>query len=190
MRLASAFRNFGDLCSERKHLLQILTLYWLPSCINVCLWTLALNRVLVCRLEWLTLLPLIPDLRQSSHLIILSRVLLSRYLPSVSLSSNYSPEIHLPTRASIEFDNGRKHLAFFINGAFRLPHHLGQRQCADKPSRDSSWATDLSTHLSFSIPVRVSPAQPWERKVKLRQICICERNGGSLRISRLTLPGQ
>jgi hypothetical protein len=36
----------------------------------VCLWTLALNRVLVCRLEWLTLLPLIPDFKQMSHLMV------------------------------------------------------------------------------------------------------------------------
>ena len=47
---------------DRKHRLQILTLMYLPSWNRVCLWTLALKRVLVWRLEWLTLLPLIPAL--------------------------------------------------------------------------------------------------------------------------------
>ena len=60
----------GDLCRDRKQRLQILTLTDLPSWNRVCLCTLALKRVLVCRLEWLTLLPLIPDLKQISHLIV------------------------------------------------------------------------------------------------------------------------
>ena len=64
MRAAKALRTLGDLWRERRQRLQILTVTGVPSRSRVCLWTLALKRVLVCRLEWLTLLPLIPDFRQ------------------------------------------------------------------------------------------------------------------------------
>ena len=55
LRAAKALRTLGDLCSERRQRLQILTVTGVPPRSKVCLWTLALNRVLVCRLEWLTL---------------------------------------------------------------------------------------------------------------------------------------
>ena len=61
---ANALRTLGDLWRERRHRLHILTFTGVPSRSMVCLWTLALKRVLVCRLEWLTLLPLIPDFKQ------------------------------------------------------------------------------------------------------------------------------
>ena len=60
---AKAFRTLGDLWRERRQRLHILTVTGVPSRSRVCLWTLALKRVLVCRLEWLTLLPLIPGLQ-------------------------------------------------------------------------------------------------------------------------------
>ena len=65
---ARALRTLADLCIDRRQRLQIFTLIALPSWNKVCLWTLALNLVLVWRLEWLTLFPLIPDFRQISHL--------------------------------------------------------------------------------------------------------------------------
>ena len=68
--MASAFLNLGDLLTERRQRVHIFTLIFLPSRNTVCLWTLALNKVLVCRLEWLTLLPVIPDFKQISHLMI------------------------------------------------------------------------------------------------------------------------
>ena len=68
-KLKTAFRTLADLFRDRKHRLQIFTFTFLPSWCRVCLCTLAMKRVLVWRLEWLTLLPLIPDLRQISHLI-------------------------------------------------------------------------------------------------------------------------
>ena len=51
--------------------MQILTFTDLPSRTSVCLWTFAKNLVLVCRLEWLTLLPVIPDLKQISQRIVI-----------------------------------------------------------------------------------------------------------------------
>ena len=67
--LKTARRTLEDLFRDRKHRLQIFTFTFLPSWCRVCLCTLAMKRVFVWRLEWLTLLPLIPDLRQISHLI-------------------------------------------------------------------------------------------------------------------------
>ena len=105
--MAKALRNLGDLCNDRKQRLHILTLYCLPSWIKVCLCTLALNRVLVCRLEWLTLLPLIPDFRQSSHLIIRNcflrtaaflGLIIGRESPQVS----YFREIQVTTPAQLK----------------------------------------------------------------------------------------
>lgn len=65
---AASFRARGGLCIVRRQRVQILTLLTFPSINSVCLCTFALKRVLVCRIEWLTLLPLIPDFRQTSHL--------------------------------------------------------------------------------------------------------------------------
>ena len=60
--LTRACRTPEDLCIDRRQRVQILTLTCLPSRNSDCLWTFAKKRVLVCRLEWLTLLPDIPDL--------------------------------------------------------------------------------------------------------------------------------
>ena len=67
-KLARDCRTREDLCNDRRHRVQILTLTCLPSRNSDSLWTFAKKRVLVWRLEWLTLLPDIPALRQSSHL--------------------------------------------------------------------------------------------------------------------------
>lgn len=51
----------------RRHRVQILTRVGVPFIVIVCLWVLGRKRVLVRRLEWLTLFPDIPTLRQTSH---------------------------------------------------------------------------------------------------------------------------
>ena len=52
-----------------RHRVQILTRVGVPLTDIVSLWVLGRKRVLVRRLEWLTLLPDIPTLLQISHLI-------------------------------------------------------------------------------------------------------------------------
>ena len=59
-----AFLPRGSLYIVRKQREQILTRVGLPSMTNVCLCTFAIQRVLVLRLEWLTLLPVMPDFLQ------------------------------------------------------------------------------------------------------------------------------
>jgi hypothetical protein len=50
-----------------KQRVHTFTLRWLPLRLRVCLWMLGMNRVLVRRLEWLTLLPDMPIFPQISH---------------------------------------------------------------------------------------------------------------------------
>ena len=60
----------GGLFKVRRQRVQIFTRWTRPLISRVCLWTLALKRVLVWRLEWLTLLPLIPAFKQISQRIV------------------------------------------------------------------------------------------------------------------------
>ena len=53
-----------------RHLVQILTRFGAPFTVIVSLWVLGRKRVLVRRLEWLTLFPDIPTLPQTSHFMI------------------------------------------------------------------------------------------------------------------------
>ena len=54
----------------RKHLVHILTRVAFPSFpFTVILCTFAVNLLFVWRIEWLTLLPAIPDFKHTSHLI-------------------------------------------------------------------------------------------------------------------------
>ena len=64
----------GGLFNVRRQRVHIFTRCTLPLISSVCLWTLALNRVLVWRLEWLTLLPDIPAFKQMSHRIVINLV--------------------------------------------------------------------------------------------------------------------
>ena len=66
-----AFLPRGGLYMVRRHREHIFTRVGFPSIASVCLWTLAFHRVLVLRLEWLTLLPYIPAFPHIWHCMVI-----------------------------------------------------------------------------------------------------------------------